>query len=200
MLCALVLGRSSEIIEEKVQLSIRTKSQTLSCCFSLKLAQSYFFPFLFTFVLKTIIYYKKIIHLFLQIVNIFLSIVRKPKRFLFCMFLFVVKWWEIPLEGSLVAGRWRTVIRDFSFRNRGRLFSVWSRTSESLSHIPFDYHHVKSSVVSAGSSSMWKHFHLLSRVVTNLIFYYPQAGLRRFWKIFHSLGSKHSEDWTWTSQ
>lgn len=161
MLCALVLGRSSEIIEEKVQLSIRTKSQTHSC-FSLKLAQSYFFPFLFTFVLKTIIYYKKIIHLFLQIVNIFLSIVRKPKRFLFCMFLFVVKWWEIPLEGSLVAGRWRTVIRDFSFRNRRRLFSVWSRTSESLSHIPFDYHHVKSSVVSAGSSSMWKHFHLLS--------------------------------------
>lgn len=60
MLCALVLGRSSEIIEEKVQLSIRTKSPTLSCCFSLKLAQSYFFPFLFTFVLKTIIYYKKL--------------------------------------------------------------------------------------------------------------------------------------------
>lgn len=170
MLCALVLGRSSKIIEEKVQLSIRTKSPTLSCCFSLKLAQSYsFFSFFVYFRAKNNHLLQKIIHLFLQIVNIFLSIVRKPKRFLFCMFLFVVKWWEIPLEGSLVAGRWRTVIRNFSFRNRGRLFSVWSRTSESLSHIPFDYHHVKSSIVSAGSSSMWKHFHLLSRVVTNLI-------------------------------
>lgn len=171
MLCALVLGRSSEIIEEKVQLSIRTKSPTHSC-FSLKLAQSYsfFFPFFVYFRAKNNhLLQKKLSIYFLQIVNIFLSIVRKPKRFLFCMFLFVVKWWEIPLEGSLVAGRWRTVIRDFSFRNRGRLFSVWSRTSESLSHIPFDYHHVKSSVVSAGSSSMWKHFHLLSRVVANLI-------------------------------
>lgn len=169
MLCALVLGRSSEKIEEKVQLSIRSKSPTLSCCFSCETSAIIFFSFFVYFRAKNNHLLQKIIHLFLQIVNIFLSIVRKPKRFLFCMFLFVVKWWEIPLEGSLVAGRWRTVFRDFSFRNRRRLFSVWSRTSESLSHIPFDYHHVKSSVVSAGSSSMWKHFHLLSRVVTNLI-------------------------------
>lgn len=65
----------------------------------------------------------------MQIVNIFLSIVRKPKRFLFCMFLFVVKWWEIPLEGSLVVCKWRAPFGDFSFRNRCRLFSVWNSTS-----------------------------------------------------------------------
>lgn len=85
-----------------VQLSIRTKS------FYLKLAQSYIFS-LFIFVLNTIIYYRTYWFTFLQIVNIFLSIVCKPKRFLFCMFLFVVKWWEIPLEGCLVMCKWRAI-------------------------------------------------------------------------------------------
>lgn len=136
MLCALVLGRSSEIIEEKVQLSIRTKSPTLSCCFSLKLAQSYsFFSFFVYFRAENNHLLQKIIHLFLQIVNIFLSIVRKPKRFLFCMFLFVVKWWEIPLEGSLVAGRWRTVIRDFNVQEpRTVVFRVKPNIWKSFPH------------------------------------------------------------------
>lgn len=71
----------------------------------------------------------------MQIVNIFLSIVRKPKRFLFCMFLFVVKWWEIPLEGSLVAGRWRTVIRDFNVQEpRTVVFRVKPNIWKSFPH------------------------------------------------------------------
>lgn len=107
----------------------------------------------------------------MQIVNIFLSIVCKPKRFLFCMFLFVVKWWEIPLEGRLVDCKWRT-IRWLLVQEPGSVvscvkFNIW----KSLSHIPFDYHHERKELgclswfVNAGIR-----FHLLSRgVLTNLI-------------------------------
>lgn len=86
-----------------VQLSIRTKS------FYLKLAQSYIFFFVYFRAKHNHLLQNLLIYFFLQIVNIFLSIVCKPKRFLFCMFLFVVKWWEIPLEGSLVMCKWRAI-------------------------------------------------------------------------------------------
>lgn len=106
----------------------------------------------------------------MQIVNIFLSIVRKPKRFLFCMFLFVVTWWEIPLEGRLVACKWRAIQWLLVQEPGSVVFCVKLNTWKSLSHIPFDYHHERkefgclSWFVSDGT-----HFHLLSRILANLI-------------------------------
>lgn len=113
----------------------------------------------------------------MQIVNIFLSIVCKPKRFLFCMFLFVVKWWEIPLEGSLVACKWRAIrwplVQDLSW-----LFSVKFNICKvflNRGYIPFDYHHEKWNRLSqlvpstVGNTSIgfpaWR-----------ISFYHPQAG------------------------
>lgn len=169
-------------------------------CFSLKLAQSYFFPFVYFRAKNN--HLLQIIHLFLQIVNIFLSIVCKPKRFLFCMFLFVVKWWEIPLEGSLVACKWRAIrwllVQDLSW-----LFSVKFNICKvflNRGYIPFDYHHEKLNRLSQLVRQRWEtlpsafprdesHFTILK-----LDLHPP------FWKIFHSLRNKHSKDWTRTSQ
>lgn len=183
-----------------VQLSIRTKS------FYLKLAQSYIFS-LFIFVLNTIIYYRTYWFTFLQIVNIFLSIVCKPKRFLFCMFLFVVKWWEIPLEGSLVMCKWRAIRLLPAQEPVSIVFCEAFHLQENPFHPRTNplwlSHHErkKKAVVSAGSSTTWKSFHLFF-LVTNHFLPSRSWTLSQIdgWKDSHSLGNSRSDERARTSK